>query len=99
MRDDADDDPTLAATVAAVWRQARVSCPHPDLLSSWLQGGVDGAAARFLDFHLGESDCPACNAVVEDLRARDDRAGRPEVDAAGVRALRSTLTALRSQRG
>jgi hypothetical protein len=87
MRDDADDDPTLAATVAAVWRQARVSCPHPDLLSSWLQGGVDGAAARFLAFHLGESDCPACNA------------GRPEVDAAGVRALRSTLTALRSQRG
>jgi hypothetical protein len=93
-----DDDPNLAATVAAVWRQARVSCPHPDLLSSWLQGGVDGAAGRFVAFHLGESGCPACNAVVDDLRARDDRAGRPELDEAGVRVLQSTLAAVRSQR-
>ena len=73
MRDEAEDDPKLAASVAAVWRQARVSCPHPDLLSSWLQGGVGGAAARFLAFHLGESDCPTCNAVVDDLMG--DRVG------------------------
>lgn len=96
--DDHDDDPKLAATVAAVWRQAGVSCPHPDLWASWRQGGVDGAAGRFLAFHLGDSGCPTCNAVVDDLRARDDRAGRQEVDDARARVLSSTLAAVRSQR-
>lgn len=97
-----DDDPQLALTVAAVWRQARASCPHPDLLASWLhggvEGGVDGGARRFLDFHLGVSACPACNAVVDDLRARDASAGRPADDDARDRCLRSTLAAVRSAR-
>lgn len=91
------DDPRWANTVAAVWRLERVSCPHPDLLASWLQGGVDGGAGRFLAFHLGESACPTCNAVVDDLRARDDRAAAPQVEAALERALRSTLAALRTR--
>lgn len=94
-----DDDPQLALTVAAVWRQARASCPHPDLLASWLHGGVAGGAARFLAFHVEESRCPACNAVVDDLRARD---GGEAVDAgeaaARDRLLRSTLTAVRQAR-
>ncbi len=97
-----DDDPDLALTVAAVWRQARASCPHPDLLASWLHGGLDGGldggARRFLDFHLGVSACPACNAVVDDLRARDARAGDPANDDARDRCLRSTLAAVRSAR-
>ncbi|MBM3974244.1 MAG: hypothetical protein FJ301_09120 [Planctomycetes bacterium] len=94
----ANDDPQLALTVAAVWRQARASCPHPDLLASWLHGGVDGGARRFVDFHLGESCCPTCNAVVDDLRARDARAVRPADDDARARCLHSTLAAVRSAR-
>ena len=34
---DEEVDPQLVFTVATVWRQARISCPHPDLLQSWLQ--------------------------------------------------------------
>lgn len=93
-----DDDPALALTVAAVWRQARASCPHADLLASWLHGGVDGGARRFLDFHLGESACPACNAIVDELRARERAAPRPQEDAVRDRCLRSTLAAVRSAR-
>jgi hypothetical protein len=93
-----DDDPQLALTVAAVWRLARASCPHPDLLASWLHGVVDDGARRFLDFHLGASACPACNAVVDDLRAREARASQPVDDDARDRCLRSTLAAVRSAR-
>jgi hypothetical protein len=94
-----DDDPQLALTVAAVWRQARASCPHPDLLASWLHGGVAGGAARFVAFHLEESRCPACNAVVDDLRARERGAAVDAGDAAARdRALRSTMAAVRQAR-
>jgi hypothetical protein len=75
-------DPHLAFTVATVWREERISCPHPDLLQSWLQGGLQGGARDFVAFHLADSQCPYCNAVV-DLRDR---------------LLRSTATALRRSR-
>ena len=88
----------LLFTVSSVWREERISCPHPDLLHSWLTGGLDGGAADFIRFHLRESQCPYCNAVVEDLRAREDAAQeRPLVDLRD-RLLRSTAAALRHTR-
>jgi hypothetical protein len=91
-------DPELAFTVASVWREARISCPHPDLLQSFLQDGLDDGAAEFLRFHLDESQCPYCNATVADLRAREDAAkASPLVDLRD-RLLRSTATALRDRR-
>jgi len=99
MHDDADIDPNLALTVAAVWRQERLSCPHPHLLNSWLQGGLTGGAAEFVQFHLRDSQCPYCNAVVEELRARDAEAGSPALDGLRDRLLRSTAVELRGKRG
>lgn len=88
----------LALTVAAVWRQERISCPHPNVLQSWLQGGLPGGAADFVAFHLRDSGCPYCNAVVDDLRAQDDNARAPQFDDLRDRLLRSTVAALRQTR-
>jgi hypothetical protein len=91
-------DAKLAFTVATVWREERISCPHPHLLQSWLQGGLDGGARAFLDFHLRDSKCPYCNAVVDDLRARDAAAQSPALADLRDRLLRSTVAALRQSR-
>lgn len=91
-------DAQLAFTVATVWREGRISCPHPDLLQSWLQDGLEGGAAEFVAFHLRESQCPYCNAVVEDLRAKDDAAKRSPLEDLRDKLLRSTAAALRQNR-
>lgn len=91
-------DPKLAFTVATVWREERISCPHPHLLQSWLQGGLQDGARDFLTFHLQDSKCPYCNAVIDDLRARDDLAKAPALEDMRDRLLRSTATALRRTR-
>jgi hypothetical protein len=91
-------DAKLAFTVATVWREERISCPHPHLLQSWLQGGLSGGADEFLAFHLQDSKCPYCNAVVDDLRAREDQARQPTLEDLRDRLLRSTVAALRKTR-
>lgn len=98
MNHDEAGDARLAFTVASVWREARISCPHPHVLQSFLQGGLGGGAAEFLAFHLRESQCPYCNAVVEDLQAREDRARTPALEDLRDRLLRSTRAALHRTR-
>ena len=93
-----DVDPHLSFTVASVWREERISCPHPDVLQSWHRGALQGGAAEFVAFHLDESQCPCCNAVVLDLKARDDEAGSPALEELRDRLLRSTVTELRRTR-
>jgi hypothetical protein len=92
-------DARLAFTVASVWRSERISCPHPHVLQSWLQGSLGGGAAEFIAFHLQDSECPYCNAVVEDFRARDDQAQSPVLEDMKDRLLRSTVTELKRKRG
>ena len=96
--EDAAIDPHLTFTVATVWREERISCPHEHVLQSWLQGALDGGAADFVQFHLSESQCPYCNAVVEDLRTRDTDAREPALEDLRDRLLRSTVTELRRTR-
>jgi hypothetical protein len=91
-------DDLLAFTVASVWREERISCPHPDLLHSWQTGGLEGGAAEFVAFHLHESQCPYCNAVLEDLRARDDQARTAPLRDLRDKLLRSTAAALKQNR-
>lgn len=91
-------DAKLAFTVSTVWREERISCPHPHLLQSWLAGGLSGGAREFLDFHLRDSKCPYCNAVIEDLTARDSAAKSPALEDLRDRLLRSTVAALRKTR-
>jgi len=99
MHDDDDRiDERLVFTVASVWREGRISCPHPHLLQSWLQGGLAAAAGDFVDFHLRESQCPYCNAVVEDLRSQEQAAREPVLEDLRDRLLRSTVSELRRTR-
>ncbi len=91
-------DAKLAFTVATVWREERISCPHPHLLQSWLQAGLDGGAAEFVAFHLHDSKCPYCNAVVDDLKARESDARNAGLEDLRDRLLRSTVAALRQTR-
>ena len=39
-----DDDEILAFTVASVWREERVSCPHPDILQAFESGALEPGA-------------------------------------------------------
>ena len=91
-------DAQLAFTVATLWREERITCPHPHLLQSWMQGGLPAGAGEFVQFHLRESQCPYCNAIVEDLRARDGTAKAPALEDMRDRLLRSTAAALRRSR-
>ena len=49
MAERKDTDEELAFTVATVWLEERVSCPHPDLLRAWAAGGLEEAAVDLLD--------------------------------------------------
>jgi hypothetical protein len=98
MTGDRDIDPALAFTVASVWREERVSCPHPDILQSWASGGLEGGAADFVDFHLRESQCPFCNAVLADLEAQESESRQPALDSLRDRLMRSTAAELRRTR-
>ncbi len=95
----AKDPEQLSLDVATVWRYERVSCPHPDILKAYLAGGLDDGAAGFLEFHLGESRCPYCNATVEDLKLCDEEAADSGFSDLRDRLLRSTVTALRDPSG
>lgn len=98
MNGDDPIDAGLAFTVSTVWREERISCPHPHILQSWLQGGMTGGAAEFVAFHLQESKCPWCNAVVEDLQVCEGRARADVPPDLRDRLLRSTVAELRRSR-
>ncbi|MFK7742874.1 MAG: hypothetical protein AB8H80_21360 [Planctomycetota bacterium] len=91
-------DARLAFTVASVWRNERISCPHSNVLQSYLQGVLEGGAKEFVAFHLEDSECPYCNATLEDLRARDDDAKKPVMQDLKDRLLRSTGVELEKHR-
>ena len=91
-----DEQDLLAFTVATVWRDERVSCPHADILRAYETGSLEGGAMEFVRFHLEESQCPYCNATLSDLRTRDKEAAEPVLGDLRDKLLRSTRTALRS---
>ena len=91
-------DARLSFTVASVWRSERVSCPHPHVLQSFLQGELADGARGFVAFHLEDSACPYCNATLEDLRAREGDAQPPVLSDMRDRLLRSTVAELGRRR-
>ena len=95
---DSDDD-LLAFTVATVWLEERVSCPHPDILQAYETGALSPGAMEFLGFHLQESECPYCNSVLEDLRSRQLDAEDARMSDLKDRLMRSTVSELRRATG
>ena len=94
-----DPDRELEFTVAAVWREERVSCPHPDILRAYETAALPPGAMEFLAFHLNESACPYCNAVLEDVRSRQRDADTREMGDLRDRLMRSTVSELRRASG
>lgn len=93
------DDELLAFTVATVWREERVSCPHPDILQAFESGSLAPGAMEFLEFHLNESACPYCNSVLQDLRSRQLDADESRMSDLKDRLMRSTVSELRRVSG
>lgn len=88
----------LEFTVSTVWREERVSCPHPDILTAYQSGALEEAAGEFVRFHLEESACPFCNAICEDLDMTEEDAASAGLPGMRDRLMRSTVAALRSTR-
>lgn len=85
----------LLFTVATVWREERVSCPHPNVLTAYLAGSLPSEAEEFVRFHLRESQCPYCSAVIEDLQVTEREASQAGLEDMRQRLLRSTVAELR----
>ena len=93
------DDEQLAFTVATVWREHRVSCPHQQVLQAFRSGSLPSGAEDFVRFHLEESQCPYCNAVLEDLEAQEVAASKSQLEGLRERLMRSTVAELRRASG
>ncbi len=91
----------LMLTAGEVWREAGVSCPHPDILLAWKEGALAEGPSGYLRFHVEEAGCPRCQAVVEDLtrKARADSGREEELGSLKAKLLSSTMTFLRKRKG
>lgn len=58
--------------VAKVWREGRASCPARHWLARQLAGTLEEGPSSFLEFHLGEMECPWCVANRDDLERSED---------------------------
>jgi hypothetical protein len=55
-------------SLAAVWRQHRLSCPARQQLGSYLLGVLEPAHADYVRFHIEVVGCRLCEASLADLR-------------------------------
>jgi hypothetical protein len=85
----------LEITVGMIWREHRVSCPHADILRSFVDGALDAGAAGYVAFHVTECQCPYCGAVIDELRANGQGDTGRGLDGLRERVLRSTSIYLR----
>ena len=97
--DDSAEEAELAFTVSAVWREERVSCPHEDILRAYDTGSLEAGAMDFVSFHLEETECPFCSAILEDLRSRQRDADEAQMSDLRDRLMRSTVSELRRASG
>lgn len=88
----------FAMTVGSVWREARVSCPHPDLLRAYHDGGLSEEQREYIRFHVEDAACPYCQATLEDMARADADAASAPLDNLKERLLSSTMSVLREKR-
>lgn len=88
-------------TIATLWREERISCPHRDLLQGFLEEELEPAQMDYVRFHLAEVGCEGCTKVVEDLGRKvavEPLAISAEEQAVQERLLTSTCTFLGASR-
>ncbi len=59
-------------TLGAVWRRRRLSCVSREQLGSHLLGVLPDGLSEYIEFHIGELECPFCTANLTDLKAKMD---------------------------
>ncbi|MCA9321108.1 MAG: hypothetical protein KDB53_10250 [Planctomycetes bacterium] len=64
-----DETEGLTICVGSLWVRERITCPHSDILLSWVNGVLDPAESDYIAFHLETVDCPHCQAEVARLQA------------------------------
>lgn len=90
-----DDRDALDLDVGRVWRLERVSCPHVDVLRAYHTRSLPDGAMDYMRFHLETSQCPYCNAALDELRAGERSVEQQALTDVRERLLRSTKAALR----
>ena len=90
-----ENDDALDLDVGRVWREERVSCPHADILRAYQARSLPEGALEYVRFHLETSQCPYCNAAIEEARVVEQAAARQVFTDLRDRLLRSTRAALR----
>ena len=88
----------LEFTLGLVWREERISCPHRDVLRSFVEGALPEGAMDYIQFHIDQCECPYCGAVVDDLRDDVKAPLRKELEGVKDRLMRSTAMALRKRK-
>ena len=62
----------LSLSIGGLWFTEGISCPHKDILLSWMEGGLGAAQSDYIDFHLNLINCPECNAALGEWTAQLD---------------------------
>lgn len=88
----------FAMTVGSVWREARVSCPHPDILRAYHDGALEEGQQDYVRFHVDDAACPYCQATIEDFARADAAAANAPLENLKERLLNSTMSVLREKR-
>jgi len=68
---DQTQDGKTGLEIAAIWREARVSCPGRHWLARRVAGTLEGGPADFVEFHLNEMKCEWCQANYDDLASQE----------------------------
>ncbi|MFT7667885.1 MAG: DNA-directed RNA polymerase specialized sigma24 family protein [Planctomycetota bacterium] len=79
--------------VRQVWSLGHVSCPGRHWLARYLEGSLPEDPKTFVDFHLGEMNCPWCVANMDNMRSKEASELQPFIE----RMHQSTMIELRSR--
>jgi hypothetical protein len=84
-------------SLSLLWKRERISCPHRDILASFVHGSLPAAQVDYVRFHLDVIGCGVCQANVRDLR-EEDREEEPALRKVRDEVLRSTTAFLKKRR-
>ena len=70
----------LSMSLSGIWFRERISCPSAAELDAFRAGGLGQAARRYVEFHMEELGCLACEGQLGLGEAAEGRAGREALD-------------------
>jgi anti-sigma factor RsiW len=71
-----DEVMSLQISISELWFREEISCLDEAKLRTYVTGGLDREARRYVEFHLQDLDCPRCQAVVGAVENEASEEGR-----------------------